>query len=346
MMELPERIEQKQAESDSYAILLYKLRGIGIFRNLTENDYGIDFEIELIEKSSVTGRYFKAQVKSAEKLYVRKDDIPTVGGIKQSTLNYWCELSFRTHVLAYAVNLKSESIYISRPLFWQASALIDGSKKSKTIEFLPEKKGGGSDEIVTLSRLFGYSPSVPDVLYAVTTGLRHLRDFFELYIGVFHYDAGGEIENPVIFHAFLDVCKILLWCDIRELGLPDEDKAHAFRFAYWAKKWDSSSEEVTNMTAQIPMKAMMPLFINALARYREAIVNAAWYWSNRNLPFLELVYTTSLPAATDDPTLSDWGYKYDQLARPAAEPFSFFLRRMREKVRQQRAESTDDGVVD
>jgi hypothetical protein len=75
-MELPERIEQKKAESDSYAILLDKLRGIGIFRNLTENDYGIDFEIEIVDESSVTGRYFKAQVKSAEQIYVREDGVP------------------------------------------------------------------------------------------------------------------------------------------------------------------------------------------------------------------------------------------------------------------------------
>jgi len=47
-MNLPRRIIQKQNESESYAILLYRLRNLGIFRNLTENDYGIDFEIEVV----------------------------------------------------------------------------------------------------------------------------------------------------------------------------------------------------------------------------------------------------------------------------------------------------------
>jgi hypothetical protein len=102
LMELPERAKQHKAESDSYAILLYKLRHIGIFRNMTENDYWIDFEIELVQGSLVTGNYFKAQVKSAQEVLVRKSDgIPTIGGIKQSTLNYWCELSMRTHVIGF-----------------------------------------------------------------------------------------------------------------------------------------------------------------------------------------------------------------------------------------------------
>lgn len=139
-MDFPKRIKQHKAESDSYAILLYKLRKVGIFRNLTDNDYGIDFEIELLEGDKVTGNYIKAQVKSSEDLKIRKSDlVPTISGIKQSTLNYWAELSYKTHVVAYAVDLKTENIYISKPLFWQAIKLIDGSESSKTIEFMPNE---------------------------------------------------------------------------------------------------------------------------------------------------------------------------------------------------------------
>src|SRR5258708_19558395 len=86
-MDMPTRTKQKKAESDSYAIFLYKLRGLGIFRNMTENDYGIDFEIELVAKEAVTGLYFKAQVKSAAPLYIRADGVPTVAGVNQTTLS-------------------------------------------------------------------------------------------------------------------------------------------------------------------------------------------------------------------------------------------------------------------
>ena len=53
----------------------------------------------------------KIQVKSAEKLKLRADKTPSVGGIKQSTLAYWCELGYRTNVIAYAVDLSTETIW-------------------------------------------------------------------------------------------------------------------------------------------------------------------------------------------------------------------------------------------
>ncbi len=117
---------------------MYKLRNLGIFRNLTENDYGIDFETEIVNKGRLTGKYVKVQVKSAEDTGLRKkDNVPTVSGIKQSTLWYWTQLSFSTNILVFLVDIKSEAIYLTKPIFWQATRLIDGSNKTKTIEFLP-----------------------------------------------------------------------------------------------------------------------------------------------------------------------------------------------------------------
>jgi hypothetical protein len=86
-MDLPKRTKQQRSEAHSYAILLYKLRDLGIFRNLTENDYGIDFELELISKEQVTARVAKIQVKSAEDLKLRADKRPSVGGIKERLKN-------------------------------------------------------------------------------------------------------------------------------------------------------------------------------------------------------------------------------------------------------------------
>ena len=139
-MNLPKRIIQKQHESESYAILVYKLRNLGIFRNLTENDYGIDFEIEVVNDGKLSGKYVKVQVKSAEAVRIRKkDNVPTVSGIKQSTLWYWAQFSFSANVLVFLVDIRSEAIYLTKPIFWQATRLIDGSNKTKTIEFLPVK---------------------------------------------------------------------------------------------------------------------------------------------------------------------------------------------------------------
>ena len=105
-MDFPTRIRQHKNESDSFAIILYKLREIGIFRNVTESDYGIDFEIEVVNGNKVQGHCIKVQVKSSDNLTVRqKDGIATVGGIEQSSLNYWAEISYNIPVVAIAVDI-------------------------------------------------------------------------------------------------------------------------------------------------------------------------------------------------------------------------------------------------
>jgi Domain of unknown function (DUF4365) len=296
-LDFPTRTKQKKAESESYAILLYKLRRLGIFRNLTENDYGIDFEVELVLDEAVMGRYFKAQVKSAENINVRTSDgVPTVGGIKQSTLAYWCELSHHTHVVAYAVDLANETIYVSRPLFWQATRLIDGSDTSKSIEFLPTNKSIDQDKLVEiLSVANALSPSVPDTIYALTTALRYLKQFLGLRVDAFHYDSGTELHHPEIFRAFLEVCSILLaWRD-DDVPLPKEDRKSMYSFEHWARKWDPHSTEITCWGAQAPMKALLPMLVAKLREYRELVLAGAYYWSFQNPQFFELVHDAPLP---------------------------------------------------
>ncbi len=65
-MNFPEITKQQKNESDSFALIMYRLKDIGIFRNVTENDYGIDFEIEIINDTFVEGHSIKVQVKSQD----------------------------------------------------------------------------------------------------------------------------------------------------------------------------------------------------------------------------------------------------------------------------------------
>ena len=46
-MSFPKRIQQHKNEDCSFAIIENKLQEIGVFRNQTNHDYGIDFEIEI-----------------------------------------------------------------------------------------------------------------------------------------------------------------------------------------------------------------------------------------------------------------------------------------------------------
>lgn len=171
-MDFPKRIKQHKNESDSFAIILYKLREIGIFRNVTESDYGIDFEIEVVNGDKVEGHCIKVQVKSSDDLNIREDGVATVGGIKQSSLNYWAEISYNLPVVAIAVDVVSETVFVSDALFWQAISKLDNTLSSKTIEF-----GDCHDDKKNITKLrnLAYGYGLRDFIYAHKWIMRNIR---------------------------------------------------------------------------------------------------------------------------------------------------------------------------
>lgn len=307
-MNLPTRTIQKQHEAESYAILLYALRKVGIFRNLTENDYGIDFEIELVQNNQVTGRYMKVQVKSAEDVYIRtKDKVPTVGGISQSTLNYWAELSYSTNVIVYAVNLKTEAIYMTKPIFWQATQLLDGTGKTKSIEFLPADKC--PKEIANvLTSVFMFAPTIREQQASHRSALRQLKDFLELYANVFWLDAHCCVDNRDVFSEFLTVSKELLWhVDVnKEFSSEHKDK--------WGSvdHWNNEYGELINYTCQTPMKALMPLLLRELRLLRMQVMSGGLYWLANNREYLRLVFLQDIPDAPTHDVLCRFSEEYDK----------------------------------
>jgi len=326
-MDFPKRIKQHKAESDSYAILLYKLRDLGIFRNLTDNDYGVDFEIELVEDEKVTGKYVKAQVKSSENLTIRKtDSVPTVGGIKQSTLNYWAELSYKTHVIAYAVDLKTEHIYISKPLFWQAISLIDGADKTKTIEFVPHDEEHHSIIPSAFTKIYAYSPSLMDEIYSHKMALKNLKQFFDLYADVFHYDYHMPVNELDVLETFLEVSRVLLWPSfIAHEGFTEKENTYIYSYSYWKKVTeDAGGEDVANYVAQKPLKALMPHLLEALRKYESRVFSSKYYWKHKSPTYLKLVYNFPIPKASNHEEIRDLGYdQYEKSRKDGG--FSYFL---------------------
>lgn len=309
-MDFPEQIKQHKAESDSYAILLYKLKDVGIFRNMTENDYGIDFEIEFVEDGKVVGNYIKAQVKSSENLTIRtSDSVPTISGIKQSTLNYWAELSYKSHVIAYAVDLKNENIYISKPLFWQAIALLDSGNSTKTIEFIPHQIDQNTQDSVAplFTRIFGRVPQLLDEIYNHKIALKNLDRFFSLYADVHHYDIGGEVNAFDDFATFLDVCRVLLFN--KQISVPelsDDENKYIFSYDYW--KRESGDGEVINCFARKPLKVLLPLLLDKLKIISDKVIDSEYYWRHKNRTYLKLVTETRIPSCRDHDSLCDLGY--------------------------------------
>jgi hypothetical protein len=314
-MKLPKRIAQHKAESDSYAILVYKLREIGIFRNVTASDYGIDFEIELVDGENVTGRYFKAQVKSSEKLNIRKKDNNTVvGGIKESTLYYWTELSYRSHVILYAVDLSNERIFLSKPIFWQATMLINGDEKSKSVEFVKDI-GTVLDKITPkLSQYYALSPAVPDEIYCHKLALRYLGRFLSLYGDAFHYDFQCELNDLDSFKALLDISKTLLWGEeFKGVDLGSHDRRNLHSFEYWVRQSGPDFiNEVTNLSAQAPLKILLPKLIERLIAMRKRVFRGKYYWMHKDRQYLRLVFETCLPSDTKHDTLWDWGGDFNK----------------------------------
>ena len=328
-MDFPKRIQQHKAQSDSLAILMYKLKDVGIFRSLAENDYGIDLELEIVHDDKVIGRYLKVQVKSSIDLKIRKDRVPTVGGIKQSTLLYWIELSFRCQVVACAVDLKNEKIYISTPLFWQATCLLDKTNKTKTIEFLPPIDL--SKEIISkdisepvadklerkvqeiLLKKFALRSSVSDVIFAHKTILRNIQSIFELYSATWHLDAWTEVQQQDIFKTFLDCSKILVDLPAEMDDFNEKNKDLIFSFEYWAIKTAWSYEEVSNQIAKTPLKLLFPLLLNKIKAYTDLVIKGKYYWKKKDLTYLRLAYSVNIPDDLTHENLINLGYEPERL---------------------------------
>lgn len=337
-MEFPKRVEQHKAQSDSFAILLYKLKDLGIFRNITESDYGIDFEVEFVYGQEVLGHYFKAQIKSSKKVVVRKDGKPVISGIKQSTLWYWTELSYRTPVLVFAVDLKTEEIFYSRPIFWQATNLIDSSKMSKTIELLPLRKArhalgtNSNDSKFDLYAIHKITsvPNITELLAAHRAALRNLSEYFSVYTDTWHYDFHSEVQALDAFISFLDNAAVLIDRTSLEKSeafskLDTNDKELLFDYHHWARKTGWGRGEVQNSIAMLPLKIIFPAFLHTLQSFKEKVINGKYYWKYKDLSYLKLVYETRIPDVRQHEEILRINYDLASLREDTGPIESFWL---------------------
>lgn len=310
-MKLPTRSVQQGAEARSLAIVRYKLEALGIFRDQRDNDFGIDVDFEWAPKNQVSGRFVKIQVKSSENLTIRKDGSPSVGGVKQTTLAYWCRIALRTSVMAIAVDLKSEKIYGTLDLFWQATQKIDGGDSSKSIGFL----AAGEDDVEIAKALLAWhvgQPSASELVSSHTTALRRLREFLELLTDAYHYDAGTPIDVD-LFQDLIDVCRVLLWARGAELFEAAADKRGWNSAQYWIEKSEADNwDGLVCYAAQHPLSVLLPALAKELAMLRNLVLAGKYFWSHENPSYLELVYERTIPETTDRAALIDWAYHFDQ----------------------------------
>ncbi|HEX8239701.1 MAG TPA: DUF4365 domain-containing protein [Allosphingosinicella sp.] len=324
-MDFPKRTKQQKNEAHSYAILLYKLRDLGIFRNLTGNDYGIDFELELVGQEQVTARTVKIQVKSSEKLKLRRDKTVSVGGIKQSTLAYWCEWSFRTNVIAYAVDLDSETIYVSNRLFWQATKAIDGGKASKSISFLPSGEDG--DRTAKALTLIGaLAPTAADQVYAHTLALRRLKEFLALLADRNTFDPSTPVHEPDHFRDLLDAARHLLWLAGSGLWADPNDREYWQEYSYWElKSQQLGADELSYDGIRPALEMLVPELAKELRKRREWVLEGKYYWAHRNPGFLHRVFETAVPEGDRLNDLVAWYDDYETNAAKGGQDAAYFI---------------------
>ena len=307
-MNFPKQIQQHKNESDSFAIILYKLRELGIFRNVTSQDYGIDFEIELVENGRVCGHCVKVQVKSSEKLTISKrDGHAKVGGIKQSTLYYWAELSYNVPVVAIAVDVKKENIYISNPIFWQAISLIDATEKetrpkSKSIDF-----GELQDINMSIKRLkkIACGSGLREELYAHKWLLRNLVKVLGLYEQASCCHNGYEMEEDELFRSFLECSKILF--EIKSYPGDEDVKKLEKIFDYETIRRSTNFSEIGYDDVKRVMSCILPLIMAQLGVYKDRVLKSAYYWIYKDPHYLKSVITTDIPEGKKESELFEYG---------------------------------------
>ena len=323
-MNFPKRIEQHKHESDSFAVILYKLKEIGIFRNITESDYGIDFEIEVVNGNQVEGHCIKVQVKSSDKLKVSKDGHAKVGGIKQTTLYYWAELSYNVPVVAIAVDLAEEKIYVSDNLFWQAISLIDATEKdkrpkSKSVDF--GKWREVKDEIKRLKRI-AYGYGLRDELNAHKWLLRNLISIMALYENSVHCDPWCDVDDEILFKSFLESARILL--GIKSYPGDENVKKLVTYFDFSAIKNSTNSGEIEYSVVRIVMESIFEILLPCMRLYQYRVRDSAYYWAYKDPDYLKLVLTTDIPKENDETILCEYGRR---------SPYNNSLEKEREFIR-------------
>lgn len=328
-LDYPKRVKQHKNESDSFAIIVYKLRDLGIFRNMTASDYGVDFELEVVSKDRVEGHCIKVQVKAKESGLIRKKSGDAiVGGIRQSTLAYWAELSYSLPVVAMAVNLEDEKIFVSDILFWQVIELLDGTNKLKSINL--GNRCDDSENIAHLRRM-AYEYNLRDFIYAHKWILRNFRKICDMYADACTCDGYMSIYEPNLFETFLEQAKIFLYDYIYFAEKKDKNFSILFSYQYYVKK--SYNSEPYNIFVKQGMDILFPVLLCMLNLYQMRVVNSSYYWVNKDILYLKLVYETDLDAFAIVDLQKYCCEHYNDSSESKTRKFHTFLMEMAEKYK-------------
>lgn len=92
-MQFPQRPRTHVIENSSMKIFNNVIPDEWIVRDFTEQDYGIDLQVEIFENNQATGKILQIQLKGSDcPSYDKTAPFITYYGVKSSTVNYWNNL--------------------------------------------------------------------------------------------------------------------------------------------------------------------------------------------------------------------------------------------------------------
>lgn len=230
----------------------------------------------------------------------------------------------RTNVIAYAVDLATEKIYVTNDLFWQASRLLDGGTSTKSIAFQPE----GEDNVAmakVLTIVQAFKPTVNEVVAAHTLALHRLKSFLGLLADAFQYDVGSELHEPDDFRDLLQACKVLLWNQGTVLWTDERDQQGWPSYEYWKRKSENDGwDGISYLAAQAVLTTLLPALIVVLRSLKDRVIAGKYFWAHQDRSYLALVYETTIPDVTDKEALIDWSYEYERRGTVVSGMESYF----------------------
>lgn len=210
-------------------------------------------------------------------------------------------------VVAIAVDVKKEIIYITEPIFWQAISLIDATEKekhpkSKSIDF-------GSlcdvDKAKEQLKKIAYGYGLREELNAHKWLLRNMINILSLYEKTTNSHNGYSLEDDELFRSFLDFAKILLG----KKSYPGDEKmkTQEKQFDYETIRNTTNAFEIGYDDVQAVMNDIFPLLMPQLEKYKDRVLKSAYYWSYKDPYYLKLVISTDIPNGENHSELCEYG---------------------------------------
>ena len=215
--------------------------------------------------------------------------------MKQSTLNYWAELSYRVNTIVVGVDVVRERIYFTFPVFWDAISGINHTNERKSIAFANMGRSSANTDIdlnqaaAILIHHMALIPTVGELLLRHKNILARIGEIIELCSVCIFNDQFLEFEEFDELRRLLDDSNALLWRQDIQKALEGSDKKcnwHNLDF------FRANTRDGTLRYWDMPDKlnSIVISLFRELASLRTKTLNGFCYWLVKDKDYLEVVY--------------------------------------------------------